>query len=188
MQWREIVHEYLATGEADNLNGLLRSHERQQDRFIQQVGTDELLARLAVRHAKHLESQREEQASLPSPDQYVLVEEEDRLVIVEVERPALPKSVGTNRFRLLRDGEVWRLDEVFWMCGLCDSGLCWMCHGEVTCKTCEGTGRLKRRWRFRRPPCPLCDGSGRCVRCDGIGKCHNCVDSDMPGWKSYTEY
>ena len=184
MHWRDVIQNYLVTGVEDSIDGLLRRKERRQPQFLEEAATPELLTRLADWNHRLLEKQRMSYTAMPAPDQYVVVEETNDRVVVEVEEAEFAMRLGIRRFRLLRTADSWRLDEIYRKC-VCNEGLCALCKGNTVCPICRGQAK-RQRWELRTVTCGMCKGSGRCMHCEGTGRCRHCRESEMPGWKSLT--
>ena len=178
--WREVIHQYFLAQEKHSLEHSMLNCDHYLDVFR--------TASLNQREAQSAEIRRKAKVPLRSPDTYILIEKLPTVVIAELAKQEHGKPFFDTRFRLLREGEAWFIDDEYWKCS-CNDGMCFLCkQNKATplgvCWYCGGRGFVARFWNLSKTPCVMCEGSGKCNSCKGTGRCDSCLKSDMPGWKS----
>jgi hypothetical protein len=171
MNWRQLIHQYLSGCAEDDRNRLIVERTNRRQHFIEQCGTERLKQSENARIQSNILTSQEPPGS---PDSYVVVEEQDDYLIVEVEPAENGHPFKLTRFRLIQTHGKWKLDDYLWQCQ-CSNGKCNWCDGSGICAVCQGDGE-----------CRFCDGQHICQLCKGIRICSICKDSDMPGWNSMT--
>ena len=167
MTWRELIDQYLAACAADDRNRLTAELNGDRRMFIDAHGT----GRFKQYENGRLESHAKRTEEPPSSsDSYVIVQEQDDLVIAEVQPAPNGHPFKLTRFRLVRSHGRWQLDDYLWKCQ-CSNGECEWCGGSGVCAVCHGEGE-----------CKFCGGELVCQLCKGTHTCRICKDSDMPGW------
>ena len=169
MTWRELIDQYLTACATDDRDRLTAERRGDRQEFIAAHGTKRLRDFENGRLQSH--SQITEEPTL-SPYSYALIHENDDVLIAEVQPAPNGHPYKLTRFRLIRNGGQWQLDNYLWKCP-CSNGECEWCGGSGVCAICDGEG-----------DCKFCCGELVCQLCKGARTCRICKDSDMPGWNS----
>ena len=169
MDWNEVLLEYLAASAADRRESLDIRVDTKRARFIEAFGSVKLQQREANRIAANIAASQLQPAPIAS---YQVISESSSVVYVQVEDKQFTKKPRMEAYKLVLEGNAWKLDDHFFKCQ-CDNGKCGWCSGAGICAVCDGRGK-----------CNFCRGKHFCQLCDGAKKCTLCNNSELAGWNS----
>ena len=169
MTWRELIAQYLAASANDDRDRLKAEFGGGLRQFVETHGS----TRFKEFENERLQSRAKNiEALSPSLDSYVVVNEQDELIVAEMQPGPNRHPYKLSRFRLVRNLGQWELDDYLWKCS-CSNGECNWCGGSGICNVCGSDGE-----------CKFCCDEHVCQLCKGTRVCNLCKDSDMPGWNS----
>ena len=169
MTWRELIAQYLAASANDDRNRLEAELGGGRREFVATHGT----TRFKEFESDCLQSRAKNTEALsPSSDSFVVVYEQDELIVAEVQPGPNGHPYPLTRYRLVQSLGQWQLDDYLWKCS-CSNGECDWCGGSGICSVCGGEGE-----------CKFCSDELVCQLCKGTRVCNSCKDSDTPGWNS----
>lgn len=180
-EWKKVVEGYVQSIWKDGRIQRERALAGAEQSFLSEFAIETV-------HRARAEWAQEKIDSLPPPadeSYWSLVEDSEQSKLVEIAEG--DSCINENilpfmktRLRLEQTNAGWRIVNVFEPCTGCsvskdNAGKCFACKGEG-----EVTVRLVRRF----PWVKRTRVAGGCNFCDGKGNCLNCVEEEMPGWRS----
>ena len=173
LDWHIVVERYLAACYDDRKSVLSQRLANAQARFLREHASElvsDLFNQTAERYLDSL-------LPYPATSQWVIVEEDENRVVVEIPsdrelRNQNARRVPYERIRILlmKPRDVWQIHDLMRPCSKCNFfvdrpelvGKCFYCKGPARSLSNIGL------------PCSHCDETGRCPKC---------IAETVPGWR-----